>query len=167
MAQAAPAACAKLRTARLNELTEADWVSLKRAIIAVRSPFLVSLIALAPDWYVGHLSIDAVAAMRFANSDDWPQKWPSRVFGDLAGARHLPGRTPEFRGFRTTIERPIAVGPSLDGPFCLMEGYTRLACILRDHRAAIRSTPDVELFVGVATLIETEWTNVAGNHRWW
>jgi len=64
-------------------LTEADWISLKRAIIAVRSPFLVSLIALNPDWYVGPLSIDGVAAMRFANSDDWPRKWPSRVFGDL------------------------------------------------------------------------------------
>ena len=167
MAQVAPVASEKVRTARLDTLTEADWVSLKRAIVVVRSPFLISLIALNPDWYVGRMSLDAVAAMRFANSGDWPQKWPSRVFGDLAGVRHLPGRAPEFRGFRTAIERPIAVGPALDGPFCLMEGYARLACVLRDHRAGIRNTTEAEIFVGVTRLIETEWTNTAGNHRWW
>jgi len=72
-----------------------------------------------------------------------------------------------FAGSETTVERPIAVGPSLDGPLCLMEGYTRLASILRDHRAGICSTPEVEMFVGIAPLIETEWTSVQGNHRWW
>src|SRR5207245_11178414 len=28
----------------------------------------------------------------------------SRTFGELAGPRHLPGRDPEFRGFRASIE---------------------------------------------------------------
>src|SRR5262245_28934793 len=103
--------------------------------------------------------------MRFFNLPQWVSKAPSRSFGDLAGSRTVQGRVPEFRGFSTSIERPIAIAPSFSGAFCLLEGYTRCAAIVRDHRAGLSTLEAVPMIVGVCPRA-LEWTNGQG-HPWW
>ncbi len=162
----APAASRKIQARELDRLTENDWQTLEQAIVKVRAFLLKTLIALEPEWYEGNIGFEALAAMRFFDLPDWTSKTPSRIFGDFCGERHLPGREPEFRGFRTSIECPIAVAPALDGPLCLIEGYTRCATILRDHRAGLSTIQEVPIILGVTSRITTAWTN-GRNHRWW
>jgi len=155
----------KLLGKRDGELTEAEWEALERAILQTRGALLGSLIDLRPQWYEGEVGIEALAQLRFFNLPDWVAKAASRSFGDLAGTRSQPGRQPEFRGFATRSERPIAVGASLEGPLCLIEGYTRCACLLRDYRAGLSTTSHLPLIVGVTPRIR-EWSNGQG-HSWW
>ena len=155
----------KLLGGRSDDLSEPEWQALERAILQTRGPMLTGLLSLRPDWHEGDMPVSRLADMRFFNVPAWTAKTPSRNFGDLAGRRHLPGVEPEFRGFATRTERPIAVAASLDGPFCLIEGYTRCASLLRDHRAGMASREQVPMVVGVTPRI-AEWSDGRG-HPWW
>ncbi len=147
----------KLLSGRYAALTETEWQALERVILQSRGPLLQG--------FEGHVPVEVLRQMRFFDLPDWTAKAPSRNLGDLCGERHLPGREPEFRGFFTGIERPIAVGPSLQGPFCLVEGYTRCGAILRDHRAGLSQVERVPIIVGITPRI-AEWSDGQG-HRWW
>lgn len=155
----------KLLAGRHRELTEAEWQALVRAVLQARGPLLQGLLDLRPEWYEGKVPIPFVEQMFFFNLPAWVAKTPSRNLGDLAGTRHQSGNEPEFRGFFTDIERPIAVGPSLDGPFCLVEGYTRCGCLVRDHRAGLSILDPIPILVGISPRI-AEWSNGQG-HLWW
>jgi len=126
----------------------------------------VQLIGLAPEWYEGEVAISFLDGMRFFNLPPWVSKVPSLQFADLALSRQRPAMNEaEFCGFATAIERPIAVAPSLEGPFCLLEGYTRCACILRDHRTGLSSLARLPMIVAVTSRI-VEWSDEHG-HLWW
>lgn len=139
--------------------------TLERCIAQYRAPLTTGLLTLQLEWYEGAVRVDALRTMRFFNMPEWTAKAPSRLFGDLVGVRTLDGNAPEFRGFTTSIERPIAVGPSLDGPLCLVEGYTRCGAIVRDHGAGLSTIEQVPMIVGITPRIK-EWSNGAG-WRWW
>lgn len=155
----------KLLSGRHEALSDSEWRALERDIVETRSALLQGLNALHPQWYEGHASAELLREIRFFNLPDWTAKTPSRRLVDLSGDRNLPGREPEFRGFSTSVERPIAVGPSLDGPLCLVEGYTRCCAILRDCRAGLLQVQQVPMIIGITSRIR-EWTNGQG-HRWW
>ena len=125
---------------------------------------LGGLLSLRPEWYEGDIPAAELADMRFFDLPDWTAKTPSRNFGDLVGMRHLPGSEPEFRGFSTRIERPIAVAASLEGPFCLVEGYTRCGSSLRDHRAGLANLDRLPIIAGITPRI-AEWSDGHG-HSW-
>jgi len=149
-----------------EEITDAEWQWLERAILQTRGHLLDGLIHLRPEWYEGEVLLTFLEGIRFFNLPDWVRKTPSRQFADLVMSRRKPvGHAPEFHGFATAIERPIAVGPSLEGPFCLLEGYTRCGCLLRDYRAGLSSLDRLPMVIGVASRI-AEWSNGHG-HRWW
>jgi len=150
---------------RAETLTAQEWRLLENGIRQYRAPILNHLSTLGVEWFDGQIPVTALAVMRFFNLPQWVTKAPSRSFGDLAGRRQLPGSAPEFRGFSTMIERPIAVGPSLAGPLCLLEGYTRCGALVRDDRAGLSPLESIPIIVGVCPRI-TEWTNGAG-HLWW
>jgi hypothetical protein len=165
-AQHAPAAIRdKVLTGKGQTLTDEEWRLLEENIRHYRAPMLDHLSTLEVEWFDGQTPVAALASMRFFNLPKWVSQAPSRSFGDLAGSRELPGLAPEFRGFATRIERPIAVGPSLAGPLCLLEGYTRCGAIVRDHGAGLSTLEAVPMIVGVCPRV-TEWTNGEG-HRWW
>jgi len=119
----------KLIAGRYAELNDVEWHWLESAIMQLRAPLLRGLLALGPDWYEGEVPVSFLDGMRFFNLPAWVRRAPSRRFADLALSREKPETNePEVRGFGTAVERPIAVGPSLEGPFCLLEGYTRCGC---------------------------------------
>jgi hypothetical protein len=149
----------------VESLTADEWRVLEVNIRQYRAPMLDHLLALGVDWFDAQLSVGALENMRFFNLPQWVSKAPSRRFGDLAGSRTVPGLAPEFRGFSTSIERPIAVAPSPCGPFCLLEGYTRCGAIVRDRRAGLSTLEVVPVIVGVCPRA-LEWTNGQG-HQWW
>jgi hypothetical protein len=155
----------KLLRREPETLTPDEWQFLEESLRLYRGPLIKHLLELGVEWCAGHMLVAALADMRFLNVPAWVAKAPSRAFGDLIGTRHLEGQAPEFRGFSTTIERPIAVGPNLLGPLCLLEGYTRCGAILRDRRAGLSDIERVPMIVGICPRV-AEWTNGHG-HRWW
>jgi hypothetical protein len=166
VAQQAPKAIRdKVFGGKAETLTDSEWRLLEGGIRQYRAPMLDHLLALGVDWFDGLVPVAELENMRFFNLPKWVSGTRSRRFGDLAGSRAVAGSAPEFRGFSTTIERPIAVGPSLAGPLCLLEGYTRCGALVRDHRAGLSPLESIPIIVGVCPRI-TEWTNGAG-HRWW
>ncbi len=155
----------KLLGARDVELTEPEWQVLERAILDSRGALLRQLVDLRPEWYEGEVPVGSLEQLRFFNLPEWVAKAPSRNFGDLVGTRSQGGNAPEFRGFATRTERPVAVGAGLEGLLCLVEGYTRCGCLLRDYRAGLSSVERLPIIVGVTPRIQ-EWSNGQG-HLWW
>lgn len=139
LAQHVPQVLQKLRAGQRGALTEAELRDLERAIEHYRVPLLTELLRLQPQWYEGEIPVEILADMRIFNLPDWVRWAPSRKLSNFCGERtgEAAGRA-EFKGF--TAERPVAVGPSLQGPYCLVEGYTRCCGILRDFKAGIVHT---------------------------
>ncbi len=79
--------------------------------------------------------IEAVAGMRIMAFPPFLEKAPSRRLAELAEAERGagPAGQPEFSR-AAMVGAPIAVGRTLDGPFTLMEGYTRCCRALRDQQ---------------------------------
>ena len=154
-----------LRAQEFDAISPDGWASVEDAIIAMRGQLVSSLLHLDLHWYEHELDLAGVTALRFFNLPEWQAKWPSQRLVDLAGERD-PGRTePEWHGFETPIERPIAVGRTLHGPFCLVEGYTRVCTWLRDRRTGWLCEDSLPFLIGISPRIE-QWAHPRG-HRWW
>ncbi len=150
----------KLHAGEQDALSEDEWRMLEAAIVLTRQPLLVGLLWLQPQWYQGEVPVEMLADMRIINFSPFVQKAPSRKLSDLAEAR--PGGATDAKSefsLDKMVGLPIAVGLSLDGPFCLVEGYTRCCTILRDYKGGTFSHRQVPLIVGVSERI-VEWS-------WW
>jgi hypothetical protein len=151
---------AKVRSRQLDSLVETEWHVLTEVIIAVRSPLLKDLPELRLDWYRADLAIDQLRDVRIVAFAPLVAEAPSRLLGDLpstqAGERGLQGAP--FELSRMT-GRPIFVAPSLWGPYCLVEGYTRCTTMLANYRAGTLSAATFPMILGVGERVAT-W-------RWW
>jgi hypothetical protein len=151
---------AKMDAGHWHALTESEWPMVENIITQLRAPLLGGLLALRPKWYLGEIPIAAVAETRFVNFQGFLAKVPgSRRLADLAEAeRGAEKAQPEFnRAAMTGL--PIAVGSTLDGPFTLVEGYSRCCRALRDYHAGLYDGLPLPMVVGVTERIR-EWD-------WW
>lgn len=148
-----------------DALSPADWEAIENVIVDSRGALLSGLLLLNVQWYTGDLTIAEARHLRCFNLRAYLEKAPSGMLMDLAGRRYLEGVEPEFRGLETDLEMPIAVGPSLAGPFCLVEGYSRTASWLRDHAAGIPSKDALPFIIGTSSRIH-HWAHPRG-HKWW
>ncbi len=151
---------AKMDVGQWDALTEAEWGMDEQVISQLRAPLLDGLLPLLPKWNEGELAIEAVADMRIMAFPRFLEKAASRRLADLAEAERGagPAGRPEFIR-AAMVGLPIAVGRTLDGPFTLMEGYTRCCCALRDHHTGLYDGLPMPMVVGVTERIE-EWA-------WW
>jgi CheY-like chemotaxis protein len=157
-----------------DTISPEGWAAIEDAVIAMRGQLVSSLLHLELRWYERELDLPGVQALRFFNLPEWQQKWPSQMLVDLAGERD-PARTePEFHGLETSLEpygldtsleRLIAVGATLRGPFCLVEGYTRAATWLRDKQAGLAGPETLPFLIGISPHIAV-WAHPRG-HKWW
>ena len=146
--------------------TAGDWTQAHHAIRFKRAPLIGNLFDLGIEWASAVFDVAQLHALQIIAIPEWHTKYPSHRMDELAGTRHLPGVTPEFRGFETTLESPIAVCASLDGTACLVEGYTRVGTFLRDVGAGL--VPDnatMPMLLGISPRIH-EWAGPKG-WRWW
>ena len=150
----------KLSTGQHDSLSENEWRMLEAGIVLTREPLLIGLLWLQPQWYRGEVPVEMLADMRIINFSPFVQKAPSRKLADLAEAERGGGRgaKSEF-SLDKMVGLPIAVGLSLDGRLCLVEGYSRCCRILRDHKDGIFQHRRVPFIVGVSERI-VEWS-------WW
>jgi hypothetical protein len=155
----------KVLRGEVTLLDAGDWEILVNAIQQTRQPLLAGLIGAPIEWYEAEADAQDMSAMSFIAVKEWAEKWPSMRLVDLCGTRHKQGPEPEFQGWRTSIARPIALGQTKDGPFCLIEGYTRCCTWLRDERASIRPPSTVPLIVGIWPGV-SRWASPTGHH-WW
>jgi hypothetical protein len=159
-----------LRSGNLDTLSEDGWASIEAAVLKARAPLIGNLLELGVEWFDGEMSVEDLQALRIIELKEWVTKYPTRMLTELCGARD-PARTePEFKGFGTEIERPVAVGVDHHGPLCLVEGYTRVCTFLRDTSAGFHGdvesvTPQpIPMILGLSPRI-AEWTHPKG-HRW-
>ena len=150
----------KLYAGQHEALSEAEWRMLEAGIVLTRQPLLVGLLWLQPQWYQRDVPVEMLADMRIINFSPFVQKASSRKLADLAEAERggaTAGKS-EF-SLDKMVGLPIAVGLSFDGPFCLVEGYTRCCTILRDYKDGTFQHRQVPFIVGVSERI-VEWS-------WW
>ena len=111
----------KLYTGQHNALSESEWRMLEAGIVLTRQPLLVGLLWLQPHWYQGEVPVEMLADMRIINFASFVEKAPSRKLADLAEAeRGGPTASKSEFSLDKMVGLPITVGPSLDGPFCLV-----------------------------------------------
>jgi len=142
---------ARMQAGRFETLTDADWTEAERWIQRHRAGFLESLLPLRPAWFSGELMIAAVADLRVVRY--MPHPPPSGRLVDFAESERGAGTgKPEFDRSRM-VGMPIAVGPALDGPLMLVEGYTRCCQALRDQKVGLFDGLPMPLIVGVTRQI--------------
>ena len=149
----------KLRAGGADTLTPADWQLLERGIRWAREPILGPLLALRPRWYRAHLPVEVLADARTIGFPLFVAKAPSRRLAALCAAEGHPGAAPgEFRREAMTAP-PILVGVTLEGPWCLAEGYRRCCRAIRDQQAECFDGLPLPVIVGVGPEM-ARWT-------WW
>lgn len=148
-----------------ESLAADGWRQVRDTILVKRGPLIGNLFTLGIEWSLRAVTVDQLQALEIIAIPEWHAKYPTHRMDELAGARHLPGTAPEFRGFETACESPICVGASAEGPFCLVEGYTRVGTFLRDVLAGLTSERQMRMLVGVSPRIH-EWAGPTG-WRWW
>ena len=82
-----------------------------------------------------------------------PHPPPSGRLIDFAEAERGAGTGRAEFDRSCMVGTPIAVGPTLDGPFMLVEGYTRCCRALRDQNAGLYDGLPMPLLVGVTRQI--------------
>ena len=149
---------AKLQAEGLGALTPVDWQLLERDIRWARQPMLGPLLVLGPTWYRGHLSVDVLAGVRAIGFPPFVEKAPARRLAALCAAEGHPGAaTGEFKRAAMTAP-PILVGETLEGPWCLAEGYRRCCRAIRDQEAGRFDGKPLPVIVGVhATIARWSW----------
>ncbi len=152
-----PGLKAKMDVGQWDALTEAEWGMDEQVICQLRAPLLDGLLPLQPHWYEGGLPIEAVADMRIMAFPPCVEKAPSRRLADLAEAERGAGPVGQAEFARAImVGLPIAVGRTLDGPFLLVEGYTRCCRALRDQNTGLYDGLPMPMVVGVTERIQ-EW----------
>jgi len=147
---------ARVRTTGREGLTEADWQILEGEARRTRAPMIDPLLRLAPDWYEGELLIEDLVVARIINYQPFVENAPSRRLDDFCGQ---PTRDAAEFDRPAMNARPILLGSSLAGPWCLVEGYGRCCRAIRDHRAGRFDGQPIPVIAGVAPRA-TEW-------HWW
>lgn len=153
-----------------DALSADGWAQVIAAIQHKRAPLIGNLFTLGIEWTRTTFDVAQLQAMEIIAVPEWHAKYPSHRMDELAGPRDLARTGPEFRGFETVIECPIAVGATLDGLFCLVEGYTRVAAFLHDAHGGLTkpgdiAVPTMPMLLGVSSRIH-EWEGPKG-WRWW
>jgi hypothetical protein len=162
-----PSIAAALEGGDAASLSDAQWAQLQDAVFAVRAPILAGLKRLGIAWYGGKVSASDLAGLRVMNLPQFRIASPSLRLGELVQALergdYLPD--PDFvhnywdlrDSFDPTNLRaaPILIAMNAEGPYGILEGYSRLAVLL--SRLTQGSTlPDTPVVVGVCARIP-EW----------
>lgn len=148
----------KLHAGGPGTLTNADWQLLERGIRWARQPMLDPLLSLHPMWYRGHLPIGVLGDARTINFQPFVEKAPSRRLAALCVTGGHSEDVAEFD--RAAMTAPlILVGLTLEGPWCLVEGYRRCCRAIRDDRAGRFDGLPLPAIVGVGTEM-ARW-------QWW
>lgn len=143
-----------------HALTTEQEETVKDNLLIARRGMLHDLLRLQPDWYRGQMGADELGRLRIYNESNAIRKaGGSRdmtalmLRGDLNEPMQFVGDPGKLS------EPPIGVGKTLDGPFCLIDGYNRCRALLRDHHSGRRCLDHISFIVGV--------TNRIAEYRWW
>ena len=124
---------------------------------------LVRLTGLVSKWYRGTMASGQLSQLRTINFFPFVNAVPSRSFGDLVSVwiqqdREIPN-TDLTQNVRRIVGgfaldrmqgRPIVVAETLDGPYFLVEGYTRCSVLLLKHYDGSLRDVDVPVLIGLA-----------------
>jgi hypothetical protein len=152
-----------------SRLTPEDWGTLRKIVFGSRSPLLKGLARLGTIWHVGKLPFSELAELEIM---DWP------YFVPLSPSRRLEafvrgldrGQVPpheerfaiNYRNLRRqfSIERthgyPVLVAERKQGPYIVVEGYSRLSVLTSKYIAGEVRDGEIPVVLGICANL-TEW----------
>jgi hypothetical protein len=161
---------ARVRAGDQQGLDDAAWSALTGAVARYRGGLLRGLRRLGTEWFSGELDLAEIPDLRVMNYLPFVAICPTRRLGDLAAAlaagREPPGAQ-EFatnfaalrHGFATARlaeARPILVTERAEGPYTLLEGYSRLAAVAARCLAGTAGPGEIPVLLGKCPRI-AEW----------
>ena len=152
-----------------QNFSEEEWIKLEEMIRYFRSPLLNNLLNIEMEWYKGVLPTSGLKDLEM-------MKW--QPFIDLAGSRKLrdlveaflDGKMPpnhiEFAANLEKLEKnfdinkmsgdPVVVSRSIEPPYMLVEGFTRLSALLLNILENKLHGREIPVILGVSSRLE-EW----------
>jgi len=164
-----PRVQAFLRSGQKENLTASDWDNLQRVTFGVRSPLLIGLHRLGTNWFTASLRYDELPNVLIMPLLDFVVAAPSRHFSEFVAALdrgEIDAAQEELiRSYKQTrdtfsLQRlagaPILVAESTDGPYVLLEGYSRLSAVTSLHLRGDLTNGPIDVLLGVCGKLR-EW----------
>jgi len=158
-----------LRSGQKENLTASDWENLQSITLWYRRPLLVGLRRLGTNWFTDVLRYDELPNVLTMTLPDFVAAAPSRRLSDFAAALDRgeidPAQNELIRSYKQTrdtfsLERltaaPILVAESKDGPYVLLEGYSRLSAMTSLHLREDLTNGAIDVLLGVCNNLR-EW----------
>jgi hypothetical protein len=136
------------------------------AIKQLRGPILDPLLVLSPEWHEAQLATDEVAELMMIRFEPFRALSPDYRVGGLVSAmdsgRDTPGDgfSAGYRAMRDRFNpdqmrgRPCLAAKSKDGPYVILEGLTRLCCLLSRIKEGIVTPSPIHVYVGVTSELD-------------
>ena len=164
-----PRVQAFLRSGQKENLTASDWDNLQSVTFGVRSPLLVGLRRLGTNWFTGSLRFDELPNVLIMTLPDFSAAAPSRRLDEFVAALDrgeiAAGQKELIRSYeriRDTFSlqqlsgSPILVAESRDGPYVLLEGYSRMSAMTALHLRGDLTNGTIDVLLGVCNKLH-EW----------
>lgn len=146
-----------------------QWRALENVVFGSRSPLLSGLKRLGTDWYLGSLTVRELHDLKIMNWPDFVALAPSRKLTELAKALDA-GAVPKndmtfsqaYHAVRKAFSRekirgfPVLVSEIQQGPYTIVEGYTRLAVLASLFPSQGEHQFELNVIVGVCPKLR-EW----------
>jgi len=149
----APAVRAKILGG--STIDDTDVAEIVRASMAVRGAFVVFFLSNGTQWFTADFPASELGGVRVLRCH--VAFSPNRTFAEFAQAKQELG-PPRF-DLSVTRGRPILVGPTVNGPWCLMEGNHRCCSILRGNADGTNPISSIPVIAGICARAQ-EW-------YWW
>jgi len=136
-----PDLSAKVFMADKASITDEEWMNLAQALFYVRAPLLKGLLRQPTTWYTGTMSLSEIPDLKVM----WPaylEISPNHNLRDLVTAidagqvpKHEKKFVDNYKQFRDVFKYnpqtgwPILIGEKKEGPYLLLEGYTRFSVL--------------------------------------
>jgi hypothetical protein len=144
----------------VDALSLADAADVAVAILLFRWELLGYFVRNPTEWLEGDFAAANLGDVHVIDSpDDYKGKPTIREL-----ARVFEDRLPNFH-YEAMRERPILLGPTKDGPWCLMDGYHRCVEIFLQHEDRTLGVERVRVILGVCETARN-WHNSNGR-PWW
>lgn len=151
------------------DFTKREWKQLTDMIRSTRSELLSGLLQLKLEWYDGALPVSELNTLEMMNWPPFVNLAESRKFIDLVDAFCAEKMPLNHHEFAANLERiknefvldkmkgmPIVVGQSIQPPYVLIEGFTRLSAILLNLLENRVDVKEMLIILGVSTRLK-EW----------
>ena len=161
----------KLASNNSNELTPGERIALRAQVLGVRGPLLKGLVGLGVRWHTATFDHSDLSDIIIMNWPPFVAIASSRKLSDFV-AMLDKGVSPPNDEFLNTYRKmkarfsltdmhgsPILVSKTTDGPYILVEGYSRLTALTSKHETGVLKEVTFPVVLGVSQNLQGWFLN--------